>query len=117
MRMMRTKEHGAMHTKCVIYDCDGVLFDSLEANRTLYDHIGASIGRGPMSEEELQYCHMNTVRDSIHCLFRDDPEREAKALSFLDREIDFKDYVPYLRMEPHVLPTLTALRERGLPTA
>jgi phosphoglycolate phosphatase len=115
--MMRTKEHGAMHPKCVIYDCDGVLFDSIEANRTLYNHIATSTGRGPMSEEELQYCHMNTVRNSIRCLFKDNPEGEAKALDFLDREIDFKDYVPYLRMEPHLLPTLTALRERGLLTA
>lgn len=106
-----------MHPKCVIYDCDGVLFDSIEANRTLYNHIATSMGRGSMSEEELQYCHMNTVRSSIHCLFKDNPEGEAKALDFLDREIDFKDYVPYLRMEPHLLPTLTALRERGLLTA
>jgi HAD superfamily hydrolase (TIGR01509 family) len=103
--------------RCVIYDCDGVLFDSLEANRNLYDHIAVSMGRGPMSEEELQYCHMNTVRDSIHCLFKDDPEREAKALEFLDRQIDFKDYVPYLRMEPHLLATLTALKDKGLMAA
>ncbi len=106
-----------MHVKCVIYDCDGVLFDSIEANRTLYDHIAVSMGREPMSEEELLYCHMNTVHDSIHCLFKDDPEKEAKALEFLDRQIDFKDYVPYLRMEPHLLVTLTALRSKGLMTA
>jgi HAD superfamily hydrolase (TIGR01509 family) len=106
-----------MHAKCVIYDCDGVLFDSIEANRTLYNHIAASMGRGLMSEEELLYCHMNTVHDSIHCLFKDDPEKEAEALEFLDRQIDFKEYVPHLRMEPHLLPTLTALRDRGLTTA
>ena len=106
-----------MEVKCVIYDCDGVLFDSIEANRVLYNHIALSMGRAQMSEEELRYCHMNTVRDSIHCLFKDDPGREAKALTFLDQQIDFKDYIPYLRMEPHLLPTLRNLRDRGLMTA
>jgi phosphoglycolate phosphatase len=114
----KTEKRGQeVYIKCVIYDCDGVLFDSLEANRTLYNHIAVSIGRGPMSEEELQYCHMNTVHDSIHCLFKGNPEQETNALEFLKRKIDFKDYVPYLRMEPHLLPTLAALREKGLLTA
>src|SRR5208337_4048930 len=106
-----------MLTRCVIYDCDGVLFDSLEANRTLYNHIAVSSGRGPLTEEELRYCHISTVRESIKCLFRDDPRGEARALQFLDEEIDFKDYIPHLRMEPHIIETLTALREKGLLTA
>jgi len=106
-----------MLTRCVIYDCDGVLFDSLEANRTLYNHIAVSMGRGPITEEELRFCHINTVRESIHCLFRDDPETEAKAFQFLEERIDFRDYIPYLRMEPHILETLATLRERGVLTA
>lgn len=102
---------------CVIYDCDGVLFDSLEANRTLYNHIATSTGRGTLTEEELRYCHMNTVYDSIHCLFPDDPEKEAEATRFLKEKVDFKDYVPYLKMEPYLLETLAALRQQGLKTA
>lgn len=115
--MCEGKERGTMKVKCVIYDCDGVLFDSLEANRALYDHIAVSMGREPMSEEELRYCHMNTVHDSIRYLFKDDAGREAQALEFLARRIDFKDYIPYLRMEPNLLVTLAALRQRGLLTA
>ena len=42
-----------MQVKCVIYDCDGVLFDSIEANRVLYNHIALSMGRAQMSEEVL----------------------------------------------------------------
>ncbi len=73
-----------MPVRCVIYDCDGVLFDSLEANRRLYNHIALSMGRTPLTSEELRYCHMNTVGDSIHCLFREDPETEAKASDVLE---------------------------------
>ncbi len=106
-----------MPTRCVIYDCDGVLFDSLEANRALYNHIAVSMGRGPITEEELRCCHTSTVRESVHCLFKDDPEGEARGLQFLSDQIDFRDYIPYLRMEPHVLETIATLKERGLLTA
>ncbi len=102
---------------CVIYDCDGVLFDSLEANRTLYNHIATSTGRGTLTEEELRYCHMNTVHDSIRCLFPDDPAKEAEAVRFLKEKVDFKDYVPYLKMEPYLLETLATLRRQGVKTA
>jgi len=103
--------------RCVIYDCDGVLFDSLEANRRLYTHIALSSGRGPLTGEELRYCHMNTVHDSIHCLFREDPEGEARAVEFLKEKIDFREFIPFLVMEPYLLQTLSALREKGVRTA
>jgi phosphoglycolate phosphatase len=103
--------------KCVIYDCDGVLFDSLEANKTLYDHIAVSNGRASITEDELHYCHINTVKDSIHHLFRDDVNGAARALTFLNEQIDFRDYVPYLKMEPYLLETLAVLRGEGVLTA
>ncbi len=103
--------------ECVIYDCDGVLFDSLDANRRLYNHIAVSNGRSPLTEEELRYCHMNTVQDSIHCLFKTDPEAEARAVGFLKQKVDFKDFIPYLKMEPHLLETLSSLRGKGIKTA
>jgi HAD superfamily hydrolase (TIGR01509 family) len=106
-----------MTVSCVIYDCDGVLFDSLEANRTLYNYIAVSMGRGPLTEGELRYCHMNTVGDSIHCLFKEDREVEAKAIRFLKERVDFKDFIPYLIMEPHLLETLSSLREKRIMTA
>ena len=52
--------------RCVIYDCDGVLFDSLEANGRLYSDVCISIGRPPLSEDELHYVHSHTVFEAIH---------------------------------------------------
>jgi phosphoglycolate phosphatase len=102
---------------CVIYDCDGVLFDSLEANRMLYDRIAEHMGRPPLSREELGFCHTHTVYESIHCLFPDDPLQEAKAADFLKKGIDFKDFIVYLKMEPDLLEVLTELRNRGIKRA
>jgi phosphoglycolate phosphatase len=102
---------------CVIYDCDGVLFDSLEANRSLYNRICASMGRKPLTETELAYCHTHTVFEAIHLLFEGDEAAEKSALDFLKHRVDLKEFVEYLIMEPYLLPTLSALRQRKILTA
>lgn len=102
--------------RCVIYDCDGVLFDSLDANRRLYNHICVSMGRAPITESELAFCHMNTVFESLHHLFSLDAEQEARAAEFL-KGINLSDFISYLKMEPHVFEVLDVLRARQIATA
>jgi len=99
---------------CVIYDCDGVLFDSLETNRRLYDHIATSMGRGTLSESELRYCHIHTVYDSVHHLFKENEVLEKKALEFLKNKVSLNDFIPYLKMEPNLLEILGVLKQRGI---
>lgn len=99
---------------CIIYDCDGVLFDSLETNRKLYDHIALSMGRQHLSEEELRYCHTHTVFESIHLLFQDNVLLEERALAFLKNNVDLNEFLIYLRMETNLIETLTALKEKGI---
>ena len=101
---------------CAIYDCDGVLFDSLDANRRLYNHICAAMARDPLTDAELAFCHMHTVFECLHHLFRDDAEQEARASQFL-KGVNLSDFIEYLKMEPHVFEILDALRARGIATA
>jgi len=54
---------------CVIYDCDGVLFDSFEAITRLYNDLCAKLGREPLREEEMTYVHTRTVYETISFLF------------------------------------------------
>jgi len=98
--------------RCVIYDCDGVLFDSLEANGRLYSDVCISLGRPALSEEELKYVHSHTVIEAIHRISMNDPEIEERAKEVLKR-IDLRYYVRFLKMEPHLLETLSRLKERG----
>ena len=102
--------------QCVIYDCDGVLFDSLEANRKLYNDLALSVGRSPLQDEEVNYVHSHTVLESIHFIFRYDEVSEKKALGLL-KGVDFKDYIVYLKMEPHLLEALSHLKEGGIRRA
>jgi len=98
--------------RCVVYDCDGVLFDSLEANGRLYNDLSARLGKGPLSGEQLKYVHSHTVFESIRCIAREDESLEKKGLELL-KQTDLGHYIQYLKMEPNLLQTLGALKERG----
>ena len=101
--------------RCVIYDCDGVLFDSLEANAKLYNDLCAMVGRGPLREEEIQYVHTHTVFEAIHFIFGKENDLEKKALEILkQKKIDLKNYVSYLKMEPHLVEVLEKLKGKGM---
>ena len=101
--------------RCVIYDCDGVLFDSLEANTKLYNDLCTRVGRGSLREEELRYVHTHTVFEALHFIFGQKDEMEKKALELLRlKQIDLREYVVYLKMEPHLLQTLEKLKEKGI---
>ncbi len=63
-----------MAIKVVIFDCDGVLFDSTAANTAYYSHLAEAFGRGPLSEAEKQFVHVHTVFDSVAHVFRHQPD-------------------------------------------
>ncbi|MGD0918842.1 MAG: HAD hydrolase-like protein, partial [Thermodesulfobacteriota bacterium] len=99
--------------RCVIYDCDGVLFDSIEANSRLYNDLCASVGREPLEQEELKVVHTRTVYEAVHFMFGKNEESEKKALELL-KQVDLRDYIVYLKMEPHLLQALSKLKENGM---
>jgi len=112
--MMETQKDN-WKTRCVIYDCDGVLFDSLEANTKLYNDLCSMVGRGPLRENEMQYVHTHTVFEAIHFIFGGKNDLEKKALEILkQKQIDLKNYVTYLKMEPHLFQALDKLKEKEI---
>jgi len=100
-------------TRCVIYDCDGVLFDSFEANTRLYNDLCTKVGRGLLRKEEMEYVHTHTVYEAIHFIFGKGDELEKKALEAL-KQIDLRNYIVYLKMEPHLFDTLNRLKDNGI---
>ena len=106
---------GKWKVHCVIYDCDGVLFDSLEANTKLYNDLCALVGRFPLREDEMRYVHTHTVYEALHFIFGKENDLEKKALEILkQKQVDLKNYVGYLKMEPHLFQTLERLKEKGI---
>ena len=99
--------------RCVIYDCDGVLFDSIEANMRLYNDLCSAVGRIPLKEEEIKYVHTHTVYEAIHYIFGEESGLEKRALESL-KQIDLREYIVYLKMEPHLLQILNLLKANGI---
>jgi phosphoglycolate phosphatase len=97
----------------VIYDCDGVLLDSLEANRRFYSHLCEAAGRAPLTEEDLRYVFCHTLSEAVLFLFRNRPDLEERVRNLLGR-MDPMTYIEHMKMEPHVIETLEELKRRGI---
>lgn len=94
--------------KLVIFDCDGVMFDSKDANEAYYNHILAHFGKPPMNGQQSKYVHMHTADQSIAYLFSDDPLAE-QALAYR-HQISYFPFISLMQMEPDLKAFLAYLR-------
>lgn len=85
--------------KLVIFDCDGVMFDSKEANRIFYNSLLEHFNRPPMDSEELEYVHMHHVIDSVNHIFRHYPDDVEKVHEYR-KTVEYGDFVKHMIMEP-----------------
>ncbi len=98
------------HVKVVIFDCDGVMFNSRSANEAYYNQILRRFKkRATMNEDECNFVHMHTADESVAYLFRDDPRLRDAAQAYR-KEIDYVPFIPYMEMEPYLIPFLEYLR-------
>ncbi len=95
--------------KLVVFDCDGVMFDSLAANKAYYNDILARFGHPPMDEEALRYVHVRNVVDSVQRIFAPYPDDYPQAEAYR-RTLDYTPYLQYMRMEPDLPEFLRFLR-------
>jgi phosphoglycolate phosphatase len=102
--------------KAVVFDCDGVMFDSRMANTKFYNHILRQFGLPPMTAEKMQFVHMHTADESIHYIFKDSPYLE-KARKFR-ANLDYTPFINDMVMEPGLMDLLKELKPRfGLAVA
>ena len=103
-------------TLAVIFDCDGVLFDSKHANIHFYNHLLEHFGLPPMDEDEVAYVHMHTADESIRRIFRRTPHTEA-ALAYR-QVMDYSPFILDMVPEPGLREILACLGvETGLAVA
>jgi len=97
-----------MSASVIIFDCDGVMFDSQQANINFYNHILSHFGLPPLTDKDVEFVHMHTAVESLHYIFRGTPY-VAKA-----QEYRLKlDYVPFIKdmvMEPGLKEVLNILK-------
>ena len=99
-----------VNVKVVAFDCDGVLFDTEQANRAYYSSILQHFGRPAVTDDQFAFVHMHTVFESLAYLF---PDKETLAAAHVFRKgMDYRQYLSYLKMEPHLISLLEKLRPR-----
>ncbi len=87
--------------KLLVFDCDGVLFDSKQANTEFYNYILKKIGRAPMTEKEIEFIHMHSVTECIEFLLRSQPEKLDLAKK-IQKETPFNLFFKYMILEKGV---------------
>lgn len=99
--------------KAVIYDCDGVMFDSFEANLAFYMQVIEHFGKAPLDRADadtMRVLHTYCNRDVLAYLFAgDDYLDEVRAFS---ATIDYRKLFPLMLMEEGLRETLDALHGR-----
>jgi phosphoglycolate phosphatase len=96
-------------TQVVIFDCDGVMFDSKEANIAFYNAILAQYHLPPMTQEEVEYVHVSTAEGALrHLLARRDPDVLKEILAHRPH-VDYTPFIRLMHMEPHLKELLESL--------
>ncbi|HEY5974706.1 MAG TPA: HAD family hydrolase [Geobacteraceae bacterium] len=98
--------------KAVIYDCDGVMFDSFEANFAFYQlimgHMGHSLDRS--DHETMRVLHTYANREVLAHFFPE-PDQCQEAIRFAG-SLDYRELIPMMVMEEEFVPTLELLQDR-----
>lgn len=94
--------------KVVVFDCDGVMFDSREANEAYYNHILSHFGKPKMNMRQCEFVHKHTATESVAHLFKDDPR--AQAAEAYRKQMRYFPFISKMHREPYLKRLLTYLR-------
>ena len=95
----------------VVFDCDGVMIDSREANRAFYNKVLAVLGLSPMGPEEESYAFMATAMEALRRMV---PEKRHGEIAGAVARVDYEtEVLPLVRLMPGFLPFIEALHTAG----
>ncbi|MBA3031118.1 MAG: HAD family hydrolase [Desulfobacteraceae bacterium] len=94
--------------KVVAFDCDGVMFDTQNANTAYYSRILEAMGKPALTPEQFEYVHMHTVDSSLSFLFQD--EVTLKKARDYRNQMGYLPFIGAMLEEPGLKPLLHKLR-------
>ncbi len=97
-------EHFKGLPKGIIFDCDGVLIDSVEANMSFYNRLRLGLGLPELNEEQRDYCQMSTVNQAFDHIV---PKALHSQISVVMKDISYvRDIEPLIDISENLLPFL-----------
>jgi phosphoglycolate phosphatase-like HAD superfamily hydrolase len=98
----------------VVFDCDGVLFDSRDVNRHYYNHILNALGLASMSREDEEYAFMHTVDMAMARIIPADLMPKAAQVQ---GHMTYDDFIDRMVPEPGLFELLHTLEKLGVRMA
>jgi phosphoglycolate phosphatase len=98
----------------IVFDCDGVLFDSRDVNRAYYNAILTELGLPSMSSAQEEYAYMHTVDAALAHLVPPHLLPQAQALQ---GHMTYSDFLDRMVPEPGIYPLLDLLRQANIHLA
>lgn len=98
--------------KLIVFDCDGVMFDSREANTRYYNDLLAHFSCPPMSVADESFVFMHNVADSVARIFRNYPAVTVKAVHEYRNSRDYGYYLSFMQMEADLVTFLDYCSDR-----
>ena len=100
-----------MKCKCsaVVFDCDGVMFNSRQANLAYYNIILNHFGEAEVDESQqsrAHLCHTGSSPQVFAGLLGEQHLAEALAVA---QQVDYDQFIPQLAVEPGLVDVLTQL--------
>ncbi len=99
--------------KAVVFDCDGVLFDTANANRRFYNILLHQFSRPELNQEQFENVHMMTVREALFYLFPDMKEDMTPVYEGI-RKIDYQSLTKDMQMADGLVSLLKQIGQKGL---
>jgi phosphoglycolate phosphatase-like HAD superfamily hydrolase len=94
----------------VVFDCDGVLIDSREANIRFYNLILEALSLPPMKPESEEFVHCHTVQESIAHIVPEGRYEEALEAA---KDISYSRVLDHIRLQPGLVGLLETLQHLG----
>lgn len=96
----------------IIFDCDGVLFESRQANLEYYNTIFSIMGEAPVTKDDRERAHLcHTAASPVVFEVVLGSERLGEALGIASK-IDYRQFIPFMTPEPGMVEALSCLSER-----
>ncbi len=96
--------------QAVIFDCDGVMFDTIKANTAYYNRLLTHFGHPEMTPVQFEFIQMHTVGESIAFLFEDDAA--IRAAKVYRDSLGYEPFYQLMEIEPDLKPLLKKIQPR-----
>lgn len=96
----------------IIFDCDGVMIDSEDANRFYFNSILGALGLPPMTDQQEGYSFMATAAEALRKLVP--PQMQDRIDGAVERVNYARDVLPRIKLMPGFLDFIRMAHAAGL---